>query len=57
MPQDSVESYAWCLLAKAKGNEELFGKLIASLGKRRTAEQMGKGQARAAELHRLIGAK
>ena len=57
MPQDSVESYAWFLLAKAKGNEELFGKLIASLGKRRTAEQMEKGQARAAELHRLIGAK
>ena len=56
VPQDYVEAYAWVLLAKAKGNEHASEK-ISILEKRLTAEQMEKGQARAKELRRSIGAK
>ncbi len=53
MPKNFIEAYAWSLLANVKG---LKGsrKMISHLEKRLTAEQMEKGQARAAELHRLI---
>ena len=54
--KDDIEAYAWFLLAKANGHEDSREK-ISSLEKRLTAEQIEKGQARAAELHRLYGAK
>ena len=64
VPKDEVEAYAWFLVAKA--NEENFerpnekeevSKLISNFKKNSTAEQVEKGQARAAELHRLIEQK
>ena len=51
-----VEAYAWFLVAKANGNEHANEK-ISDLEKRLTAEAIEKGQARAAELQRLIGAE
>ena len=56
VPENDIEAYAWFLLAKAKGNEYASG-VIPDLEKRLTAGQREKGQARAAELQRLIGAK
>ena len=56
MPKNSIEAYAWYLLAKANGNEE-SSKKIFSLEERLTAEQIEKGEARAMELKRLIDAK
>ena len=60
VPKDVVEAYAWFLLAKANGEnlerpngKEEVSELIFSLEKMLTAEQVEKGQARAAELHRL----
>ena len=53
VPQDDVEAYAWFLLAKANGNEEV-SKEIPILEEHLTAEQIEKGKARAAALHRLI---
>ena len=53
VPKNDIESYAWFLLAKANGNERA-SEMISDLEKRLTAEQIEKGQARAAELHRLI---
>ena len=62
VPKDVVEAYAWFLLAKANGEnlerpngKEEVSELIFSLEKMLTAEQMEKGQARAAELRRLYG--
>ena len=54
--KDYVEAYAWFLFAKPNG-EEAAGKMISRLEKRLTAEQKEKGRERAAELHRLYGAK
>ena len=56
VPKNFIESYAWFLLAKANGAEEA-SQMISLLEKHLTAEQMEKGQARAAELHRLIKQK
>ena len=56
VPKNDIESYAWVLLAKANGIEE-SRKIISNFEKYLTAEQMEKGQARAAELHRLIEQK
>ena len=53
MQKDSVEAYAWFLLAKANGIKEV-SEMISLLEKHLTAKQMEKGQARALELHRLI---
>ena len=58
VPQDFIESYAWVLLAKADGDKESLRELrelISSIEEDLTAEQRKKGQARAAELHRLYG--
>lgn len=54
MPENSVESYAWFLLAK--GNERA-NEVISNLEKRLTVEQGKKAQARALELRRLIEEK
>ena len=54
--KDDVEAYAWLFLAKAKGIEK-SSEAISLFEKDLTAEQKEKGQARALELHRLIGAK
>ena len=54
--QDEVESYAWYLLAKVNGNRE-SSKVIPNVEERLTLEEIHTGQARAAELRRLIGAK
>ena len=54
--EDYVEAYAWYLLAKTNGNK-LAAWIIPIHEKRLTAEQIEKGQARAAELQRLIDAK
>ena len=51
-----IEAYAWFLVAQANGHEE-SSKMISDLEKRLTAEAIEKGQARAAELQRLIGAE
>ena len=56
VPKNFIEAYAWYLLAKANGDEEA-SKLVSSFEKIFTLEQVEKGQARAAELHRLIGAE
>ena len=56
VPKNDIEAYAWLLLAKANGFEEV-SKTISNLEKLLTAEQMEKGQARALELHRLIKQK
>ena len=56
VPQDVVEAYAWFLLLKANGIEE-FSKMVSTFEKNATAEQREKGQARAAELRRLIEQK
>ena len=53
VPKNFIESYAWSLLAKANGHKEA-SQMISLLEEDLTAEQMEKGQARAAELHRLI---
>ena len=53
--KDEVEGYAWCLLAQANGIGA--SKTISDLEKDFTAEQMEKGKARAAKLHRLIEQK
>ena len=53
VPKNDVEAYAWHLLAKAN-EDEAFSEMIFNLEKRLTAEQIEKGQARAAALHRLI---
>ena len=53
VPQDYVETYAWFLLAKANGVEEV-SEMIFDLEKLLTAEQIKKGQARALERRRLI---
>ena len=52
-----IESYAWHLLSQANENSEASEKEISDLEKRLTAEGIEKGQARAAELQRLIGAE
>ena len=44
-------------LANASGDEEVSERVISKLKKRFPAEQMEKGQARAAELQRLIEQK
>ena len=54
--KNEVEAYAWFLFAKPNG-DEVTSKMVSTLEKRLTAEQIEKGQARAAELHRLYGAK
>ena len=56
VPKNFIEAYAWFLLAKANEYEGA-SKGISDLEKHLTAEQMEKGQARAAELHRLYGAE
>ena len=56
VPKNFIEAYAWFLVAKANGTEHADEK-IADLEKRLTAEGIEKGQARAAELHRLIEQK
>ena len=56
VPKNFIESYAWFLLAKANGAEKA-SQMISLLEKHLTAEQMEKGQARAAELRRLIEQK
>ena len=53
VPKNDVEAYAWYLLAEANGNERA-NEGFSLLEKLLTAEQIEKGQARAAELHRLI---
>ena len=53
VPKNFIEAYARFLLAKAKGYEKASG-WVSDLEKRLTAEQIEKGQARAAELRRLI---
>ena len=53
VPKNDIEAYAWLLLAKANGIKESSEK-ISDIEKRLTAEQMEKGKARAAALHRLI---
>ena len=55
VPKNDIEAYAWVLLAKANG--EKASEVISTLEKLLTAEQVEKGQARAAELHRLIEQK
>ena len=60
VPKDEVEAYAWFRLAKANANgfsEEFTGKAVSNLEKDLTAEQIEQGQARAAELRRLIEQK
>ena len=52
VPKNEVEGYAWFLSAKANGDKKA-SKAVSILEKRLTAEQIEKGQARAAELHRL----
>ncbi len=56
VPKDYVEANAWHLLAKANGIKE-SSEAVSSLEERLTAEQMEKGQARAAALRRLIEQK
>ena len=56
VPQDYEEAYAWLFLAKAKGFGE-SRKLVSHYEKVFTAEQKEKGQARALDLHRSIGAE
>ena len=56
VPKDEVEAHVWLLLAKANRDEE-DSKAVSSLEKLLTAELIEKGQARAAELHRLIEQK
>ena len=51
--KDEVEAYAWFLLANVKGHVDA-GEKISALEEILTAEQIEKGQARAAALHRLI---
>ena len=53
---DVVEGYAWLLLAEENGNEDA-SEWISDLEKILTVEQGKKGQARAAELRRLIEQK
>ena len=62
--KNDVEAYAWFLLAKANGHEEVskgleeaLNGVISSHAAILTAEQIKKGKARAAELRRLYGAK
>ena len=55
VPKNFIEAYAWFLLLKADGEE--VSEMISTLEKRLTAEQIEKGQARAAELRRLIEQK
>ena len=53
--QNEVEAYAWVLLFLKENADKKDSELISSFKEDLTAEQMEKGQARAAELHRLIG--
>ena len=57
MLKNFIEAYAWFLVAKANGNAEASEKKISYLEKHLTVEAIEKGQARAAELQRLIGAE
>ena len=54
VPKNDIEAYAWFLVAKAKGNEEA-SKAISIYEELLTAEQIKKGQARAADLQLSIG--
>ena len=54
VPKNFIESYAWYLLAKANGQEKA-SEAVSSLEEILTAEQIKKGQERAAELRRLYG--
>ena len=56
LSEDDVEKYAWLLLAKENGTdeEEYLSEEFSDLEERLTVEQGKKGQARAAELRRLI---
>ena len=54
--QDYIEAYAWHLLAKENGDEDSID-WISLYEEDLTAEQREKGQARAAELQRLIEQK
>lgn len=56
VPKNFIEAYAWFLVAKANGYE-FNSEKISDLEKRLTAEGIEKGQARAAELQRLIEQK
>ncbi len=56
VPKDYVEAYAWFLLLKAN-RDELSNEKISNYEKVFTLEQREKGQARAAELQRLIEQK